>query len=35
MDTRAYRTVKVERGPNGWGGPLLIHPTAERNKMPK
>jgi glucitol/sorbitol PTS system EIIB component len=33
MDTRAYRTVKVERGPNGWGGPLLIHPTAERNKI--
>jgi PTS system glucitol/sorbitol-specific IIB component len=33
MDTRAYRTVKVERGPNGWGGPLLIHPTPERNKI--
>ena len=33
MDTRAYRTVKVERGPNGWGGPLLIQPTAERNKI--
>jgi len=25
--------VKVERGPNGWGGPLLIHPTPERNKI--
>lgn len=33
MDTRAYRTVKVERGPNGWGGPLFIQPTAERNKI--
>jgi PTS system glucitol/sorbitol-specific IIC component len=33
MDTIAYRTVKVERGPNGWGGPLLIHPTPERNKI--
>jgi PTS system glucitol/sorbitol-specific IIC component len=25
--------VKVERGPNGWGGPLFIQPTAERNKI--
>ncbi|MGF6757335.1 PTS glucitol/sorbitol transporter subunit IIB [Paraburkholderia sp. GAS42] len=33
MDTRAYRTVRVERGPNGWGGPLLIRPTPERNKI--
>jgi PTS system glucitol/sorbitol-specific IIC component len=33
MDTRAYRTVKVERGPNGWGGPLYIQPTPERNKI--
>jgi PTS system glucitol/sorbitol-specific IIC component len=33
MDTRAYRTVKVERGPNGWGGPLFISPTPERNKI--
>ncbi len=33
MDTRAYRTVKVVRGPNGWGGPLFIQPTAERNKI--
>jgi glucitol/sorbitol PTS system EIIB component len=33
MDTIAYRTVKVERGPNGWGGPLYIQPTPERNKI--
>jgi PTS system glucitol/sorbitol-specific IIB component len=33
MDTRTYRTVKVERGPNGWGGPLFIQPTPERNKI--
>jgi PTS system glucitol/sorbitol-specific IIC component len=25
--------VKVERGPNGWGGPLFIQPTSERNKI--
>jgi glucitol/sorbitol PTS system EIIB component len=33
MDTRAYRAVKVVRGPDGWGGPLVIQPTAERNKI--
>ncbi|MFC0399170.1 PTS glucitol/sorbitol transporter subunit IIB [Paraburkholderia rhizosphaerae] len=33
MDTRAYRTVKVVHGPNGWGGPLYIQPTPERNKI--
>jgi glucitol/sorbitol PTS system EIIB component len=33
MDTRAYRPVRVERGPNGWGGPLIIQPTNERNKI--
>ncbi|CAE6862301.1 PTS system glucitol/sorbitol-specific EIIB component [Paraburkholderia aspalathi] len=33
MDTRAYRSVKVERGPNGWGGPLTIRPTPERDKI--
>ncbi|WP_345814817.1 PTS glucitol/sorbitol transporter subunit IIB [Paraburkholderia sp. PREW-6R] len=33
MDTRAYRAVKVVRGPDGWGGPLIIQPTAERNKI--
>jgi PTS system glucitol/sorbitol-specific IIC component len=33
MDTRAYRTVKVVHGPNGWGGPILVQPTPERNKI--
>lgn len=33
MDTRVYRTVKVVRGSSGWGGPLFIRPTAERNKI--
>lgn len=33
MDTRAYRAVKVVRGSSGWGGPLIIQPTPERNKI--
>jgi PTS system glucitol/sorbitol-specific IIB component len=33
VDTRVYRTVKVVRGSSGWGGPLFIRPTAERNKI--
>ncbi|OYV39835.1 MAG: PTS sorbitol transporter subunit IIB [Rhodospirillales bacterium 20-64-7] len=28
-----YRAVRVERGSNGWGGPLVIAPTPERNKI--
>lgn len=26
-----YKKVKVERGKSGWGGPLFIQPTEERN----
>ncbi|QGZ65124.1 PTS glucitol/sorbitol transporter subunit IIB [Paraburkholderia acidisoli] len=33
MDTRTYRAVRVQKGPNGWGGPLVITPTVERNKI--
>ncbi|WP_109479230.1 PTS glucitol/sorbitol transporter subunit IIB [Paraburkholderia sp. C35] len=33
MDTRTFRAVRVQRGPNGWGGPLVITPTFERNKI--
>lgn len=28
-----YRSIKVERGSGGYGGPLTITPTAERNKI--
>lgn len=33
MDTRTYRAVRVQKGSNGWGGPLVITPTVERNKI--
>ena len=26
----AYQTVKIERGPHGWGGPLFITPSDEK-----
>ena len=28
-----YKSVIVERGNGGYGGPLTITPTAERNKI--
>lgn len=28
-----FRAVKVERGSSGWGGPLVILPTAEKDKI--
>ncbi|QCX34052.1 PTS sorbitol transporter subunit IIB [Caloramator sp. E03] len=28
-----YNCVKIEKGPNGWGGPLIIQPTEKRNKI--
>ncbi|MEW6635887.1 MAG: PTS glucitol/sorbitol transporter subunit IIB [Actinomycetota bacterium] len=33
MQQREFRAVKVERGPQGWGGPLVIRPTAEKDKI--
>ncbi len=33
-DTLAtYKAVKIEKGSSGWGGPLIIQPTATRNKI--
>ncbi len=31
--TGAFRAVRVERGSQGWGGPLVILPTKERDKI--
>ena len=28
-----YRSIKVERGSGGFGGPLIITPTEEKNKV--
>ncbi|MQT14209.1 PTS glucitol/sorbitol transporter subunit IIB [Segnochrobactrum spirostomi] len=28
-----YKAVRVERGNTGWGGPLVIQPTAQRDKI--
>jgi len=29
----AYRAVKVQKGPSGWGGPLVIKPEEGRDKI--
>lgn len=28
-----YNSIRIERGPAGWGGPLVITPTEKRNKV--
>lgn len=28
-----YRSIKIDKGPGGWGGPLVITPTAEKHKF--
>ncbi len=28
-----YKSIKITRGPNGWGGPLTIVPTQTKNKI--
>jgi PTS system glucitol/sorbitol-specific IIC component len=30
---REFRAVRVERGRQGWGGPLIIQPTEEKDKI--
>ena len=32
-DNNKFKSVIVSAGPGGWGGPLTITPTAERNKI--
>lgn len=31
--SKTYKPVKISRGKNGWGGPLVIQLTPERNKV--
>jgi PTS system glucitol/sorbitol-specific IIB component len=31
--TKSYKAVKISRGKSGWGGPLVVQPTPERNKV--
>src|SRR5919199_6243038 len=33
MADKEFRAVRVERGSQGWGGPLVIKPTAEKDKI--
>jgi glucitol/sorbitol PTS system EIIB component len=33
MQQKEYQAVRVERGAQGWGGPLVIQPTAEKDKI--
>lgn len=33
MQQKEYNAVRIERGPQGWGGPLVIQPTAEKDKI--
>jgi PTS system glucitol/sorbitol-specific IIC component len=30
---KEYKAVKISRGKTGWGGPLVIQPTAQKNKV--
>ena len=31
--SKVYKAVRVERGHSGWGGPLVIQPTSQRDKI--
>jgi glucitol/sorbitol PTS system EIIB component len=33
LNSRTFKSVTIDRGPGGWGGPLVITPTAERDKI--
>ena len=33
LNSRTFKSVTISRGPGGWGGPLVITPTAERDKI--
>jgi PTS system glucitol/sorbitol-specific IIB component len=33
MQEKSFRAVRIERGAQGWGGPLVIQPTAEKDKI--
>src|SRR5215212_2675176 len=33
MQEKTFRAVRIERGTQGWGGPLVIQPTAEKDKV--
>jgi Phosphotransferase system sorbitol-specific component IIBC len=33
MANRQFKAVRIERGARGWGGPLVIQPTEERDKV--
>lgn len=30
---KEYKAVKITRGKSGWGGPLVVKPTSQRNKV--
>ncbi|MGH3148153.1 MAG: PTS glucitol/sorbitol transporter subunit IIB, partial [Rubrobacter sp.] len=33
VQEKGFKAVRVERGPQGWGGPLVIRPTSEKDKI--
>ncbi|HEX2109853.1 MAG TPA: PTS glucitol/sorbitol transporter subunit IIB [Rubrobacteraceae bacterium] len=33
MADKEFKAIKVEKGPQGWGGPLTIKPSAEKDKI--
>jgi glucitol/sorbitol PTS system EIIB component len=33
LTSRTFKSVTINRGPGGWGGPLVITPTVERDKI--